>query len=133
MRIWFKCINRILPEKRTHNSPFINLDHSNYSYSQTYLGAKGIVNIYPQDLVLFMSYSVRDGILVNIKKKRPHRILFDYVDGNYYINDDSSKGYDHLAELLSALKNQIKCHHYTAVYKNLEDIMFKFITNYYNM
>lgn len=133
MRIWYKCINRIQPDKRIHNSPFINLDNSDYSYSQVYLGAKGIVNIYPQDLVLSMSYSVRDGILVNIKRKRPYQVLFDYVDGAYYINDDSQRGYDHLVELLSALKNQIKSHHHTVVYENLEAIMFNFIANYYNM
>ena len=133
MRIWCKCINRIQPDKRIHNSPFINLDNSSYSYSQVYLGAKGIVNIYPQDLVLSMSYSVRDGILVNIKKNRPYQVLFDYVDGAYYINDDSRGGYDHLVERLSALKNQIKSHHYMVVYENLEAIMFRFVANYYNM
>ena len=91
------------------------------------------MNIYPQDLVLSMSYSVRDGILVNIKKNRPYQVLFDYVDGAYYINDDSRGGYDHLVECLSALKNQIKSHHYMVVYENLEAIMFRFVANYYNM
>ena len=133
MRIWCKCINRIQPDKRIHNSPFSNLDNSSYSYSQVYLGVKGIVNIYSQDLVLSMSYSVRDGILVNIKKNRPYKVLFDYVDGSCYINDDSHKGYDHLVELLSTLKNQIKNRHHTSVYENLEVIMFNFIANYYNI
>lgn len=131
MRIWCKCINRIQPDKRVHYSPFINLDNSDYSYSQVYLGAKGIVNIYPQDLVLSMSYSERDGILVNIKRNRPYHVLFDYVDGAYYINDDSYRGYDHLLELLSALKNQINSHHHTVVYEELEAIMFRFIASNY--
>ena len=131
MRIWCKCINRIQPDKRIHNSPFINLDNSDYSYSQVYLGAKGVANLYSQDLVLSMSCSARDGILVNIKKNRPYQVLFDYVDGAYYINDDGHKGYNHLIELLSALKNQIASHHHTVVYENLEAIMFEFIANYY--
>ena len=80
-----------------------------------------------------MSYSVRDGILVNIKKNRPYQVLFDYVDGAYYINDDSHREYDRLVELLSALKNQTKDHHHMVVYKNLEAILFKFLANYYNM
>lgn len=133
MRIWFQCIKRAQRDKYTHNSPFINLNDSDYSYSEVYLGAQSIVNIYPKDLVLRMSYSVKDGILINIKKNGLHRILFDYVDGAYYINDDSSRGYDHLVELLITLKKQSKEHHYMDIYENLEAIMFKFITNHYNL
>lgn len=133
MRIWCKCIKRIQPARRIHDSPFFNLDNSDYSYSEVYLGAKGIVNIYPQDLVLLMSYSVRDGILINIKKNHPYQVLFDYVDGAYYINDDSNRGYAHLVELLSALKNRTRNHQYTEIYENLEAIVFKFVANYYDM
>jgi len=132
MRIWCKCINRIQPKKRIHNSPFSNLDNSNYSYSQVYLGAKGIVHIYPQNLVLSMSYSAKDGIFVNIKKNRPYHVLFDYVDGAYYINDDRYEEYEHLAKLLFTLKNEISSHHHTEVYENLEATMFDFITNHYS-
>ena len=132
MRIWCKCIKKIHPDKKIRKSLFINIENSDYSYSEVYLGAKGILNIYSQDLVLVMSYSVRDGILVNIKKKHPYRVLFDYVDGAYYINDDSNKTYDHLVELLSVLKKQV-VNHYMDIYEKLESIMFEFITNYCNL
>lgn len=133
MRIWCKCINRNQSDKRPHNSTFMNLNNSDYSYTHEYLGAKGIVNIHPQDLALHMSYSVRDGICVKLKRNRPYRVLFDYVDGTYYINDDSDRGYFHLVEQLSALKEQTKTCHYETVYQNLEEIMFGFVVDFCNM
>ena len=131
MRIWCKCIKRNQPSKGNLNSPFINLENSDYLYSELYLGAKGIVNIYPQNLVLLLSYSVRDGIIINIKKIRPYQILFDYIDGAYYINDDSNRGYAHLVERLSDLSKQATKYHHLEIFRKLEQIMFGFVTNNY--
>ena len=133
MRGRFQCIKRIQRDKQNHKSPFIDLNNSDYSYSEIYLGAQSVVNINSHDLVLQMSYSVKDGILINIKKKRPHRLLFDYVDGAYYINDDSNREYDHLVELLSVLKKQRRNSNYTVIYEKLEAIMFDFVTNCFDL
>lgn len=129
MRTWCKCIKRIQTDAKLFYSPFNNLKNSNYSYSQVYLGAKGIVNFHSQDIVLMMSYSVRDGILIKIKKNLPYKILFDYVDGAYYVNDDRQQ-YNHLLKLLSALKEQASDRHYIEIYKDLEELMFDFVTKY---
>jgi|GEM_PF-1650484 len=132
MRIWCKGMARNRLNKENPDSPFAALDHSDYSYTPEYLGAKGIVNIHPQALALHMSYSVRDGICVKLKRNRPYRVLFDYVDGAYYTNDDSDRGYAHLVEQLSALKEQTKGRHYETVYQNLEEIMFEFVADFCN-
>ena len=130
MQIWCKCIKRESQHKVTYSSPFVNLDNSDYSCTELYLGAKSVVNIYHRNLVLLMSYSVRDGILINIKQNCPHQVLFDYVDGAYFINDDSSRRYDQLVESLSTLKNQATHHHHTETFEKLEAIMFEFTDKY---
>lgn len=128
IRTWFECIKRIRPNIRNYKSPFLNLANAEYSCSEVYLGAKGIINIYPEGLVLSMSFSVRDGILINIKKNHPYQVLFDYVDGAYYINDDSIVDYIRLVELLSKLKAQTKNLHHAEIFEKLEALMFDYVT-----
>ena len=130
MRIWFKCIKRERQRKVTYDSPFVNLDNSDYSCSELYLGVKSVVNIYHTNMVLLMSYSERDGILIKIKQNCPYQVLFDYVDGAYFINDDSSRRYDQLVESLSTLKNQTSHHHNMEIFEKLETIMFEFADKY---
>lgn len=130
MRIWFKCIKRERQRKVTYDSPFVNLDNSDYSCSELYLGVKSVVNIYHTNMVLLMSYSERDGILIKIKQNCPYQVLFDYVDGAYFINDESSRRYDQLIESLSTLKNQTSHHHNMEIFEKLETIMFEFADKY---
>ena len=131
MRIWCGCTKRTQSSRRIDKSPFANQDGCDYSYSEEYLGAKAIVNIYSQNIVLTMSYSLRDGILVNIKKNCPYRVVFDYVDGSYYVNDNRDGGYGHLAELLLTLGNQTSGNHHMKIYKKLEELMFEFVMKFY--
>ena len=132
MRTWFKCIKRSKPSKSIRTSPFIGLKCCDYLYSGVYLGARGTVKLYPEDIVLQMSYSEKDGILVNIKRRNPYRILFDYVDGAYYINDENVQGYHHLVESLSVLK-KFNNGRYSDTYFQLESILFEFVIQHYAM
>ncbi len=70
MRIWFDCIKPFRDKSKTKASPFLDLNRSKYqySYSEVYLGAKGKVTCLDKKIEIFMSFSVRDGILVKIKK-----------------------------------------------------------------
>ena len=129
MQIWLECIKRIQLKNKVYTSPFIRLSNAKYLYSEVYLGAKSIVTFQSEGLVLSISYSVRDGILINIKQLHPYRILFDYVDGAYYINDDRTVSYHHLIEDLSRVKDQIKSLHYTEIFEKIERIMFDYVTN----
>ena len=128
MRIWCECIKR-LHSKKVYESPFNSLENSVYSYSKVYLGARAVVSIFPKNIILQVSYSVRDGILITIKKADPYRILFDYVDGAYYTNDDSEREYNHLIERLSILNSQAKKLHYMIIFNKLETLLFEFINH----
>ena len=129
MGIWCECIKWFRKPKRKGESPFTNLNSSNYiyTYSETYLGAKAKVFLCDSTTEFQFSFSVKDGILVKIKSNQPYRILFDYVNGSYYINDNDHTEYNRLVESLSAIKNDPSIHDYSEMYTKLEEIMYDFI------
>lgn len=133
MRIWFECIKPFRDKSKTKASPFLGLNRSKYqySYSEVYLGAKGKVTCLDKKIEFFMSFSVRDGILVKIRKKQPYRVLFHYVDGAYYTNDEANIMYEQLINAFSMLKNEAKYYHHMEVYEKLEAIIYNFIIMYF--
>ncbi len=131
MGIWCKCIERFQKLNRKCESPFLNLNSPNciYTYSRIYLGSKAKVYLCEKKMEFLFSFSVRDGILVKIKCNQPCRVIFDYVDGSYYINDNSNIDYKRLIELLSAIRNETYKRHQQQTYDKLEKIMFDFISS----
>ncbi len=133
MGIWCKCIEFFKGHKKRGVSLFINHSSSKYlySYSEIYLGAKAHVFISDSLIDVDFSFSVRDGILVRIKSNSPYRVLFSYVDGAYYINDESCIEYNQLLESLSLIRKDIHTHHHLDVYGKLDQIMYNFISTWF--
>ena len=98
-----------------------------YSYSQMYLGAKSKVMFAENEIEVLMSYSVRDGVLVKIKRNKPYRILFDYIDGTYFVNDEREHGYAQLVESLNFIKKESSNNHHMKMYDSVEEIVYNFL------
>lgn len=133
MRIWCKWMKPFRGKSKTKASPFLDLNQSKYqySYSEVYLGAEGKVTCLDKKIEVFMSFSVRDGIWVKIRKKQPYQVLFNYADGAYYTNDETNIEYEQLINAFSILKNETKDYHYMEVYEKLEAIIYNFIIMYF--
>ena len=133
MGILRKYINRFQKPGRKYESPFLdlNLPNCTYTYTGIYLGSEAKVYLSDKKMEFFFSFSVRDGVLVKIKCNQPYRVLFDYVDGSYYINDNSNIDYKRLIELLSAVRNDTCKRHWHETYDKLEKIMYDFICSQY--
>lgn len=102
MGIWLKCTKR--HKNRDRNSPFNDPQFFRYFYSQVYLGSEGRAVTVDGNLEVLMSFSAKDGILVKLKQNRPYRILFDYVDGAYYVNSNFESQFGKLIQNLSLLQ-----------------------------
>ena len=129
MGILFNCIKWFQKFEKKRESPFSNFNSPNSVYicSKTYLGAKAKVQLCDRQIELHFSFSVKDGVLVQIKGNQPLRILFDYVDGSYYVNDSGNIYYNRLIESLSAIKNDTSIHDHFEMFAKLEEIMYDFI------
>ena len=87
MRIWSLCIRKKHKQKSGECifDPLINIGF-HYTCEDLYLGQKGIL-IFPNgNLIVHIEYTHRDGIMANLKKLKPWKVLFNYSDGGYYIN-----------------------------------------------
>ena len=131
MRIWCKCIEWLRPKKKVIRSPFVCLEDVEYSSTEESLGASGTVKIHPQNLVIQMSYTARYGFWVQIKRVHPWKIMFEYMDSTYLVNDENDRGYDNLVESLNRLKQDIKKRANLDVYNALEAIMYDYVVKYY--
>lgn len=129
MGIWYRCTKMFQRNKMPRESLFTTANdfQCEYTYAEVYLGAKAKAILTETKTEVVMSYSVRDGILVNIKRSEPYRVLFDYVDGTYLVNDDEGREYDQLVESLLCLKDEAGKHHHSVVYEKLEAILYKFL------
>lgn len=98
-----------------------------YREKKIYLGYSG--ELRSGSLEIQFSSSVRDGILVNIKTVSKWKILFDYCDGNYLINDDKAKYADLLAKLnqLCEAKDELDDRE---VYMRLQKIVIDHLSTY---
>lgn len=123
MGMWSKCIKKC---KAGHVSPFAESNLFAYTYTRLYLGAKGEAVTANGNLAFLMSFSIRDGIFVKFKRQCPYRVLFDYADGAYYVNDVAERGYDKL--IISLLQFQKTPHNDdAAAYSELEGIVYDFV------
>lgn len=74
--------------------------------------------------------SARDGVGVKLKCNQPYRILFDYNDGQYLLNDVRDYDYTDLLCKLNALNES--AHDYRKAYSGLETITDSFVIDYFN-
>lgn len=71
-----------------------------YCYKNMGLDEFGSVEILNLKERITFEYSIRDGILIQIKSLDPWKILLDYANGSFYIYDDNKTKYKNLLENL---------------------------------
>lgn len=131
MKAWCKFIKHIKKQDAKGEYLFENLrsKNCNYNCSDIYLGVAGEVFLCNMKTEIDFSFSVKEGTLVKIKQNQPYKILFDYVDGAFYVNDDRNINYNKLSEDLSALKNDTHISEYETIYTKPEEIIYNFIVD----
>ena len=130
IKTWFGCIDS---SAQNDNVAPLTIDQlatlgiDQYREKKIYLGYSGELD--SGSLEIQFSYSVRDGILVNIKTELKWKILFDYCDGSYLVNDDKAKYEDLLVKLnrLREVKEELDDR---AVYKQLQRIVIEHLIKY---
>jgi hypothetical protein len=132
MKIWSPCTKMFGRQTSKRESMFTNMGgfQCQYSYSQMYLGAKSKVIFAENQTEVLMSYSIKDGVLVKIKRNKPYRVLFEYIDGSYVVNDEIERGYAQLVETLNSIKNESSNNHHLKVYDSVEEIMYRFLEKF---
>lgn len=124
-----KCIFKRLRSVRLRPScagsaklPVIPSGFDSYDVKPVSLGFKG--RLRASNLDLQFSYSIRDGIFVNIKSVSPWKVLFEYADGSCLMNSTAQR----YSELLAALKQLQETESkldYPEVYTRLERIIWE--------
>ena len=97
-----------------------------YCYKNMGLDEFGSVEILNLKERITFEYSIRDGILIQIKRLDPWKILLDYANGSFYIYDDNKTKYKNLLENLdraSIVDN----------YDELEEIIFLYCVEAYGI
>ena len=98
-----------------------------YAYMEEYLGVKAKVILAEGEYEISSSYSVRDGVLVNIKRNKPYKILYDYIDGVSLVLDEKDRGYAELTEKLNLLKEESGKYFHLDAYDRLEEEVYNFL------
>lgn len=97
-----------------------------YCYKNMGLDEFGSVEILNLKERITFEYSIRDGILIQIKSLDPWKILLDYANGSFYIYDDNKTKYKNLLENLdraSIVDN----------YDELEEMIFLYCVEAYGI
>lgn len=103
-----------------------------YLYSEIYLGTEAKVIFAEGQFETRISYSVRDGILVKIKRNNPYKILYEYIDGRALVLDEKKRGYAELTEKLNILKVGCEKRLHLEVYNELENEVYNFLIREFN-
>lgn len=125
IKAWFGCIdssaqgNGIAPFTADQLAA-LGIDE--YHVKEISLGYSG--ELHAGSLEICFSYSVRDGVFVNIKTVSKWRILFEFCDGNSLINDDREKYTNLLAKLkrLREIQGELD---YREAYEQLQQIVIE--------
>ena len=122
------CINLFKRKKEASISVFQPLTEKGYVYlcNEISFGKEGRLITPDGNIVIKWSYTYRDGLSTQVKRLEPYRILFDYYEGNCFINDDKMSVtycFSKLRDRLESLRNQMKASPLINTYDILEDII----------
>lgn len=99
-----------------------------YQVKKTHLGFEGTLDSVDGNIRIILSYTVRDGIFVNIKTLNPWQVLFEYTDGAYFSTTLDSNEFDGIIEALKDLQtltHRSNCHE---VYLQMEKIVSAYLS-----
>lgn len=125
IQIWFGCTNRA---NRDAQLAFKKTGFA-YQIKETNLGFEGSLDEIGGNIKIVLSYTVRDGMFVNIKVLNPWKIIFEYSDGAYFVNDPNVKRYDKLIKALKNLQASKDKGNYCRIYAQLELIVLEHLQN----
>lgn len=132
MSTWLKCIKCC---KRNNNSSAADLTNSaeeqgifEYSQEKLYLGTKGILKLNDANHTVIFSYAIHDGIMWKMKRNNPYKVLFEYCDGNYFINNTDKSIFLSLVNELNRIHMNTYCDQ--AIFSELKRISVSFLKEY---
>lgn len=113
-------------------SPFSALDPKKCKYTQSkiYLGIQGRAYLKAPAVEVTFSISIQDGVLAKIKHLDPYCINLEYVDGNYFLNDELNPAYQQLlADIASIQESYNKTQNYNALFPHLEKAFWRYVNH----
>lgn len=119
MKHLLKWLRSIKP-RPTRIAPPVPSGFDAYEVTPISLGLEG--KLRAANLELRFSCSTRDGIFVQLKSTSPWRVLFEYADGGYLINDDT-RSYSEWLTALNQLRESAQKLDYTETDQQLEHIV----------
>lgn len=128
MQIWCACTRFFKQRASEEINSLQSLIEKGFIYTceKVYLGKKGKLVSPDCNNIAEWFYTERDGIFTQIKRKKPYKILFEYSEGNYFINDDRENVCKSLTELkdnLDRLRNERKANNHVNAYSRVESII----------
>ena len=139
MQIWLTCINFFKhwkPKKSLYCIQTEIINGYQYTWQDIDFGKEGLLISLDDNIIIKFHFTYRDGIFVQIKRRVPYRIFFEYFDGAYFFNLVQEKGENILSITnISKLKDNLdmlQSEHKMGIQKNdaftkLECIFFEFI------
>lgn len=110
------------------SSIFLALTNQGFVYAvrDLYLGKQAELISPDGNILLKWSFTERDGLCLQLKRKEPYAVLFEYSDGGYLINDDRDEVRKLLAvskSQLDKLRNELIYDDHENAFSRLEDVM----------
>lgn len=121
---WFENADS---ERENRQQDFAELGF-HYQVKETYLGFEGILDEIRGKLQIILSYTVRDGIFVNMKRTEPWQVLFEYSDGAYFTN--CTNEFAHMIQSLENLRQRNCQEDNCDTYAQLEMIVLAYLFEY---
>lgn len=128
MEIWRACNKPLKQRESEEASVFQPLVDQGFVYNceEVYLGKEGMLISPNGNIIINWSYTERDGIFIQIKRTKPYKIMFEYADGNYLLNDDRENLRQSMTELkddLERLRDEIKSNRRINPYDRMKGII----------
>lgn len=120
---WFGCTD---DAKGNTKYTFAKLGF-HYQVKKAHLGFEGTLDSVDKNTRIVLSYTVHDGIFVNIKTLNPWQVLFEYADGGYFSTVSHSNELDRIIEALKNLQSQNYQLSYHEIYSQIERIILTYI------
>lgn len=98
-----------------------------YQVKEVYLGFEGSLDSIDGNMRIILSYTVRDGVFLNIKTLNPWKVLFEYADGAYFSTGANSNEFDGIVEALQNLQSANDTANEHEVYVQMEKIVLAYL------
>lgn len=116
-------------ERQNRQRDFAELGF-HYQVKEIHLGFEGNLEEIRGNLQIVLSYTVRDGIFLNIKRTKPWQVLFEYSDGAHFTNCTSADEFAQMIRSLESLRQRNHQDHDCDIYAQLERIVLEYLSEH---